>query len=116
MVDDWFKTKLKNGEEIGIANTHEEPLSKLLTQHISSYKDLPTYIYQFQTKFRNELRAKNGLLRTREFVMKDLYSFSKNQEEHDEFYMKAKEAYGKIFSGLGIGKQQFPPFASGGSF
>ncbi|MCH7551906.1 prolyl-tRNA synthetase, partial [Patescibacteria group bacterium] len=115
-IDIWFKTKLKNKTEIGLANTHEEPMTNLLRRHISSWRDLPVYIYQFQTKFRNELRARNGLLRTREFVMKDLYSFSKNQEEHDEFYMKAKEAYGKIFSRLGIGKHTLLTFASGGSF
>ena len=115
-VDIWFKTKLKNNTEVGLANTHEEPITNLLRHHISSWKDLPLYPYQFQTKFRNELRAKNGLLRTREFVMKDLYSFSKNQEEHDEFYEKSKEAYGKIFSRLGIGEHTLLTYASGGSF
>jgi len=115
-IDIWFKTKLKNETEVGLANTHEEPMTNLLRHHISSWRDLPLYIYQFQTKFRNELRARNGLLRTREFVMKDLYSFSKNKEEHDQFYEKAKEAYHNIFSRLGIGDSTLLTFASGGSF
>jgi len=71
-VDDWFKTKLKNGNELGLGFTHEEPLTQIMSKHIGSYKDLPKYIYQFQTKFRNELRAKSGIMRTREFIMKDL--------------------------------------------
>lgn len=115
-VDDWFKTKLKNDNEIGLSFTHEEPLTNLVKKHISSYKDLPKYIYQFQTKFRNELRAKSGILRGREFIMKDLYSFSRNQEELDEFYEKTKEAYKNIFDRCGLGEKTFLTFASGGSF
>ena len=115
-VDIWFKTKLKNKAEVGLANTHEEPITNLLRQHISSWRDLPLYVYQFQTKFRNELRARNGLLRTREFIMKDLYSFCKTKEEHDQFYEKVKEAYKNIFSRLGIGEHTLLTFASGGSF
>lgn len=116
VMDIWFKTMLKSGGEIGLANTHEEPLTELMKNHISSYKDLPVYAYQFQTKFRNELRAKSGLLRTREFVMKDLYSFSRSVEEHEEFYQRAKEAYLRIFERVGLGKQTVYTFASGGSF
>src|SRR3989344_7197592 len=62
-VDNWFKTQLKNGNELGIANTHEEPMTALLSNFVNSYKDLPVYVYQFQTKFRNELRAKSGIMR-----------------------------------------------------
>src|SRR6185295_372174 len=80
------------------------------------YKDLPTYPYQFQTKFRNEERAKSGLMRTREFVMKDLYSFSKDTAEHTAFYEKAADAYKKIFDRVGLGDQTYMTFASGGSF
>lgn len=116
MVDNWFKTKLKGGNELGIANTHEEPLAKLLTNHIKSYKDLPVYIYQIQNKFRNELRAKSGIMRGREFLMKDLYSFSKTEEEHKEFYEKTAEAYMKIFNRVGLGGKTYRTFASGGSF
>ena len=70
-----FKTALASGGELGLAPTHEEPIVNMLKSYISSYKDLPLYAYQFQTKFRNELRAKSGILRGREFLMKDLYSF-----------------------------------------
>lgn len=115
-VDDWFKTKLKNESELGLGFTHEEPLTQIMSKHISSYKDLPKYVYQFQTKFRNELRAKSGIMRTREFIMKDLYSFNTTQEEQDEFYEKSKVAYKNIFDRCGIGQQTFLTFASGGSF
>ncbi|HJL55605.1 MAG TPA: aminoacyl--tRNA ligase-related protein [Candidatus Paceibacterota bacterium] len=115
-IDNWFKTKLKNENELGIANTHEEPLAKLLTDHVNSYKDLPLYVYQIQTKFRNELRAKSGLMRGREFLMKDLYSFSRTEEEHKEFYEKAAETYKKIFDRVGLGDKTYRTFASGGSF
>ncbi|MDP6387703.1 MAG: His/Gly/Thr/Pro-type tRNA ligase C-terminal domain-containing protein [Candidatus Pacebacteria bacterium] len=116
VMDNWFKTKLKNGNELGIANTHEEPLSKILTDHVNSYKNLPLYVYQIQTKFRNELRAKSGIMRGREFLMKDLYSFSRNEEEHKEFYEKVAESYKKIFDRVGIGEITYKTFASGGSF
>ncbi|MBU1133166.1 prolyl-tRNA synthetase [Patescibacteria group bacterium] len=116
VIDIWFKTELNSGAETGLATTHEEPLTKLLTQHISSYKDLPIYLFQFQTKFRNELRAQGGLLRTREFLMKDLYSFNKNKEDFEKYYEKAKQAYIKIWDRLGIGDQTYVTFASGGSF
>ena len=116
VIDVWFKTKLANGSELGLAPTHEEPLTKLMKNFISSYKDLPVYPYQFQIKFRNELRSKSGLMRGREFWMKDLYSFSKNQEEHDIFYEKASEAYDRIYARLGIGDITYKTFASGGSF
>ncbi len=115
-IDVWFKTNLQAGSEVGLAPTHEEPLTALMTQHIASYKDLPVYVYQFQLKFRNETRAKSGLLRTREFIMKDLYSFSKTQEDLDTFYEQAKQAYHTIFNRLGFGDYTFLTFASGGAF
>lgn len=116
VIDVWFKTELKSGSDVGLATTHEEPLTRLLTEYVSSYRDLPMAIYQFQTKFRNELRSKSGILRGREFVMKDLYSFSRTQEEHDEFYEKAKNAYRNIFNKVGIGQVTYLTKASGGSF
>lgn len=116
VVDNWFKTKLANKVEIGLANTHEEPLSSLMSEYVSSYRDLPRYVYQFQTKFRNELRAKSGIMRVREFVMKDLYSFSRNEKEFREFYEKCAQAYMEIFARVGIGDHTFRTFASGGSF
>ncbi|MDP3646359.1 MAG: aminoacyl--tRNA ligase-related protein [bacterium] len=112
----WFTTKLSSGADLGLAFTHEEPLTALMTEYISSYKDLPRYVYQFQTKFRNEVRAKSGILRTREFVMKDLYSFSKDEAHHAAFYEKAVEAYKKIFQRVGIGDKTFMTIASGGDF
>ncbi len=116
VMDVWFKTSLANGTELGLAPTHEEPLTKLMKNYIHSYKDLPVYPYQFQIKFRNELRSKSGLMRGREFWMKDLYSFSRNQQEHEVFYEKASEAYLRIFDRLGLGEGTYKTFASGGSF
>ncbi len=115
-VDVWFKTKLKNGTELGLAVTHEPALTKMMKDFVTSYRDLPSYIYQFQTKFRNETRAKSGIMRTREFVMKDLYSFSRDEKEHMEFYEKAKEAYVCVFERVGLGENTFITFASGGMF
>ena len=116
VVDVWFKTRLKNGRELGLGNTHEEALTALMTEHIASYKDLPRYVYQFQNKFRNETRAKSGIMRTREFIMKDLYSFSKDSASHGEFYEKAATAYENVFHRVGIGDTTYRTFASGGSF
>ena len=114
--DVWFKTMLKSGSELGLANTHEEPLTALMRNHVSSYKDLPKYVYQFQTKFRNELRAKSGIMRSREFIMKDLYSFSRTEEEFRTFYEAAAQAYMNIFARVGLGSKTYRTFASGGSF
>jgi prolyl-tRNA synthetase len=115
-MDVWFKTQLNNDTELGLAFTHEEPLTALMKNHIRSYKDLPAYPYQIQTKFRNETRAKSGIMRCREFLMKDMYSFSRDIAEHDVFYNKAKIAYKNIFNRLGIGEKTYITFASGGSF
>ena len=116
VMDVWFKTKLSNGREFGLAPTHEEPITKMMKNFINSYKDLPVYPYQFQTKFRAELRSKSGLMRGREFLMKDLYSFSENREQHDEFYEKISQAYARVFARLGLGDFTYKTFASGGSF
>lgn len=116
VVDNWFKTKLKNDTELGLAFTHEEPLTQLMKEHIRSYRDLPCYPYQIQTKFRNESRAKSGLMRGREFLMKDLYSFSRDEKEHNVFYEKMKEAYLNIFRRVGLGDKTYMTFASGGTF
>ena len=115
-MDVWFKTQLNNDTELGLAFTHEEPLTVLMQNHIRSYKDLPAYPYQIQTKFRNETRAKSGIMRCREFLMKDMYSFSRDITEHEAFYNKAKIAYKNIFNRLGIGEKTYITFASGGSF
>ena len=115
-VDIWFKTELSAGGEVGLAPTHEEPVTNMMKKYISSYKDLPAYVYQFQTKFRNELRAKSGILRGREFLMKDLYSFSADDETHMKFYHQVEAAYRNIFDRLGIGGSTYQTFASGGIF
>lgn len=116
VVDNWFKTKLKNGTEIGLSFTNEEAYANILKQYISSYKDLPIYPYDFKNIFRNEARSKSGLLRGREFYWKAMYSFSKDEKEHSDFYEKAKGAYSNIFSRVGIGDLTHITFASGGTF
>lgn len=116
VVDNWFKTHLKNGGELGLGFTHEEPLTALMTDHIRSFRDLPRSVYQFQTKFRNEERAKSGIMRAREFLMKDLYSFNSDDAAHQRFYEEAKKAYVRVFDRVGLGGQTYVTFASGGSF
>ena len=115
-VDNWFKTELSEGVTLGLAHSHEEPLSRIMAGQVSSYRDLPKAVYQIQNKFRRELRAKSGILRGREFLMKDMYSFGRDQKELDDFYEKAAEAYVKIFNRAGIGSRTFRTFASGGIF
>lgn len=115
-VDVWFKTKLKNDSELGLGPTHEEPLVRAVRPYVNSYKDLPFMAYQIQTKFRNETRAKSGVMRGREFLMKDLYSFARTEQEHDEIYEKVKQAYFKVYNRLGVGDRTFLTFASGGMF
>jgi len=116
VVDNWFKTKLKNGGEVGLSFTNEEAYSNILKQYINSYKDLPVYPYDFKEIFRNEARSKSGILRGREFYWKALYSFSKDEEEHNIFYEKAKTAYQNIFQKTGVGDLTYMTFSSGGTF
>lgn len=115
-VDVWFKSQLKNGVDVGFGWSHEEPISDMMREFIISYRDLPVYVYQFQTKLRNELRAKSGIMRGREFVMKDMYSFSVSDKEHKIFYDKVTKAYTKAFERFGLSKDTFLTFASGGAF
>lgn len=115
-VDNWFKTSLKSGTELGLGLTHEEPIVDALKEYINSYKDLPIFVYQIQAKFRNELRAKSGLLRGREFLMKDMYSFARTQDEHDELYEKAAAAYARVYERLGLGDITYRTYADGGIF
>jgi len=115
-IDIWFKSKMASGGDVGIANTHEEPITSMLTHFLDSYKDMPVYVYQFQNKFRNELRAKSGIMRVREFIMKDLYSFNASEGEFKEFYEKCAGAYTKIFKRVGIGHKTYRTLAAGGSF
>lgn len=116
VVDNWFKTKLANGTELGLGFSHEENLTPIVKDFVRSYKDLPIAPYQIQTKFRNELRSKSGIMRGREFLMKDMYSYAVDQAQHDEFYAKAQVAYKKVYERMGIGDRTFMTFASGGSF
>lgn len=116
VVDNWFKTKLKSGGEVGLSFTNEEAYANILKQYVNSYKDLPIYPYDFKSIFRNEMRSKSGILRGREFYWKALYSFSKDEEEHNSFYEKIKQAYKNIFQRVGIGHLTYLTFSSGGSF
>lgn len=114
-VDIWFKTELSSGGLVGLAPTHEEPITNLMKTYISSYKDLPLSVYQFQTKFRNEKRAKSGLMRGREFLMKDMYSFHASEEDLDRYYAEVEKAYDRIYARLGL-TGTYETFASGGIF
>jgi prolyl-tRNA synthetase len=115
-VDVWFKAALGADSEVGFGWSHEEPMARMMTQFINSYKDLPVYTYQFQNKLRKEVRAKSGLLRAREFIMKDLYSFSRGQQEHERFYERIQSSYMNVYKRLGIGDITYKTFASGGAF
>ncbi len=116
IVDNWFKTDLKNGGQVGLSFTNEEAYSNILKQYIASYKDLPIYPYDFKSIFRNETRSKSGIMRGREFYWKALYSFSKDEVEHNVFYEKMKIAYQNVFKRVGIGHLTYMTFASGGTF
>jgi len=102
--------------EYALGPTHEEIISPLAGKFLSSHKDLPAYLFQIQTKFRDEKRAKSGILRGREFIMKDLYSFHKDEKDMNDYYEKMKDSYKNIFEACGIGEQTYLTFASGGSF
>lgn len=115
-VDIWFKTQLANGTTLGLGFSHEENLVPIVKNYLNSYKELPFSMYQIQWKFRNELRSKSGIMRGREFLMKDMYSFSLTQDQHDEYYEKVKQAYVRVYDRLGIGHNTYYAFASGGSF
>ncbi len=111
-----FKLKNRGGKDYSLGWTHEEIITPLVKEFISSYKDLPLYVYQIQDKFRDELRAKSGLLRGVEFIMKDLYSFHQDEKDLDAYYEKIKTAYFRIFKRCGLGNQTYLTLASGGTF
>ena len=111
-----FRLKGGDQKEYGLGATHEEIVSPLAKKFIFSYKDLPFGVYQIQTKFRNEKRAKAGLLRGREFLMKDLYSFHADQADLDVYYEKMIVAYHRVYERLGLGNITYLTYASGGSF
>lgn len=116
VVDIWFKTKLKDDSEVGLGWSHEEPIVEMMKQYVKSYKDLPSSLYQFQTKMRNEVRAKSGIMRGREFVMKDMYSFHATAEDLASYYEATIAAYNRVYERLGIGDDTYVTFASGGAF
>ncbi len=115
-MDVLFHLKGQGGTNLVLNPTHEEVVTPLAQKYIFSYRDLPFYVYQIQNKFRNEARAKSGLLRGREFNMKDLYSFHADEEDLNRYYEIVKQAYYKIYQRLGIGDITVLTFASGGSF
>lgn len=115
-VDVWFKSKLQSGTEVGFGWSHEEPITEMISKHISSYKDLPIFVHQFQNKLRNEVRAKSGIMRGREFIMKDMYSYCTSEESHIEFYNKSIAAYERVYERVGLGDITYVTSASGGVF
>ncbi|EKE19678.1 MAG: hypothetical protein ACD_8C00124G0027 [uncultured bacterium] len=116
-LDNLFRfTSFYSKNEYALGATHEEIVSPTLRKFVFSYKDLPTATFQIQNKFRDEKRAKSGILRGREFFMKDLYSFHANVEDLDEYYEKATQAYVNVFNRAGIGEKTYLTYASGGSF
>lgn len=113
-IDVMFKLEGHGQKEYALGSTHEEVVTPLVAQYIHSYKDFPVAIYQIQDKYRNEPRAKSGLLRGREFSMKDLYSFHLTEEDFLNFYERAKQAYLRVFSKCGLSARVVE--ASGGVF
>lgn len=115
-VDVLYKIKGADEHEYALNPTHEEVVTPLVAAFVKSYRDLPFGAYQIQTKFRNELRAKSGVLRGREFLMKDLYSFHVDQADLDRYYEIVQGAYDRVFERLGLAPQTYLTYASGGTF
>jgi prolyl-tRNA synthetase len=115
-LDVLFKTSGSDEKEYALNPTHEEVVTPLVKKFINSYRELPLAVFQIQNKFRNEKRAKSGLLRGREFLMKDLYSFHADQADLDNYYERAIVAYNNIFKRFGLGEKTYLTYASGGSF
>ncbi len=113
-IDILFKIKSRTGKEYALGQSHEEVVTPLVKSHSSSYTDFPIFVYQIQNKFRDELRAKSGILRGREFGMKDMYSFHLSRDDFESFYEKAKQAYLNIFNRCGLEAKITE--GSGGSF
>jgi len=113
-IDVLFKLQSRTGKDYALGQSHEEIVTPLAKEVINSYKDLPLALYQIQWKYRDELRSKSGILRGREFLMKDMYSFHADQADFDNFYARVKTAYLKIFKRLGLTAKVTE--ASGGSF
>lgn len=114
--EEMFKLKNRFEKDFSLGWTHEEVITPLVKKFVKSYKDLPVFVFQVQSKFRDELRVKSGLLRGVEFLMKDLYSFHRDEKDLDNYYEKVKKAYFTIFKRCGLEKQTFLTLASGGAF
>ena len=97
-----FSLKDRQGKELGLGPTHEEVITQIISQTIHSYKQLPINIFQIQTKFRDEIRPRFGLMRSREFIMKDAYSFHTNVDDLQSTYIEMKNAYENIFTKCGL--------------
>lgn len=108
-----FKLKDRHQKELALGSTHEEVIFDLVRRRVNSYRDLPLAIFQIQNKFRNEMRSQGGLLRTREFMMKDLYSFHADVKDLNDYYQKVAQAYKKIYRRCGLEAIQIE--ASGGT-
>lgn len=116
-MDDLYRfTSYYSKNEVALGATHEEVISPLAKKFIFSYKDLPKYVFQIQTKFRDEKRPKSGILRGREFRMKDLYSFHADEKDLNKYYDKVIESYEKIFKRVGLHNKTYLTFAPGGTF
>lgn len=115
-IDIIFHLQSKSEKKMVLGQSHEEIIVPLVKKYLTSYRDLPLYLYQIQTKFRDELRAKSGILRTREFIMKDLYSFHAEQSDFEKYYSKMKKSYSNIMSDVGLGNITYLTAASGGTF
>ncbi len=116
-LDVLFKLEMSgDAKMVALGPTHEEVVAPLVKKFLNSYKDLPFAVYHIQNKFRNEKRAKSGILRGREFIMKDLYSFHSDQNCLDTYYDRVAETYTNIFNKVGIGALTYKTYASGGSF
>jgi prolyl-tRNA synthetase len=113
-VDVLFKLKSRTGNEYALGSSEEEIVTPLVMSRSQSYRQFPIKVYQIHWKFRDELRAKSGIMRGREFFMKDMYSFHTSQEDFDQFYQQAKETYLRIYKRLGLVAKVTE--ASGGDF
>ncbi len=115
-IDVLFHTEAVTGNKLVLGQSHEEVVVPLVQKFIRSYRDLPRAVYQIQMKFRNELRAKSGILRGREFLMKDMYSFHLAEDDFETYYQKVIDAYIRVFSRAGIADSTYLTHASGGTF
>ncbi len=115
-IDVLFHLDIASGKKAVLGQSHEEVIVPLVKDYITSYKDLPLALYQIQTKFRNEKRAKSGIMRGREFMMKDLYSFHADESDFESYYSRMQQIYSQLFAKLGLGEDTYMTYASGGTF